>query len=618
MMRHAAGPTHPLWARRWRVAGLLLLLGAGAALSRGSAEARSSSQIAPLIQMGEKLTGSGEEGEGGLGFSVAVSADGDTALIGGPSDDDHTGAVWVFVRSGSTWTQQGPKLTASGETGGEDEEDCEDEAGEESGVCGFGRSVALSADGNTALIGGPREDHRRGVAWVFTRSGSTWTQQGAPLTGGEESGNARFGRSVALSADGSTALIGGAEDRGGRGAAWVFTRSGSTWTQQGLPLTVASEESGEGFFGVSVALSSDGDTALIGAPGDSGYLGAAWTFTRSGSTWTQQGAKLTGAGEESGEGRFGYSVALSGEGETALVGGRSDHEDAGAAWVFTRSGSAWAQQGAKLTAGEASPKGEVGYSVALSADGDTALIGAPRNDDYTGAVWVFTRSGSAWAGRGAELTGGGEIGNGEFGYGVALDSTGETAIVGGYHDDRKVGAAWVFVGEPVPGSGEPEPSQNATGGPTGAVGDATVGDGAAPGVTAHGGVLGFSASICGVSLLHRNIRVRSHGRAVVELRASAGPCRGRLTLRVGTKTKGERRSKTRTIGTGRFSIATAKTRAKTKIVIVKVKLNRVGRALLRADHGRLHASLTIIRLSPPSVQTQTASVRLTLQKPTNR
>ena len=98
-----------------------------------------------------------------------------TALIGGPDDNSLVGAAWVFTRSGATWTQQGPKLTGSDETG----------AGE------FGTSVALSADGNTALIGGPSDNDRLGAAWVFTRSGSTWTQQGAKLTGSGETGGGR-------------------------------------------------------------------------------------------------------------------------------------------------------------------------------------------------------------------------------------------------------------------------------------------------------------------------------------------------------------------------------------------------------------------------------------------
>ena len=116
-------------------------------------------------------------------------------------------------------------------------------------------------------------------------------------------------------------------------------------------------------FGISVALSGDGDTALIGAFGDSRDAGAAWVFTRSGAAWSQQGAKLVGdcthscsgpkgTGEISlssvGGAAFGRSVALSGDGSTALIGAPGDNNAAGAAWVFTRSGSVWSQQGAKL------------------------------------------------------------------------------------------------------------------------------------------------------------------------------------------------------------------------------------------------------------------------------
>jgi len=116
------------------------------------------------------------------------------------------GAAWVFTRSGASWTQQGPKLTAS----------------DEAGFGYFGDSVAISADGDTALIGGPVDDNYTGAAWVFSRSAGTWTQQGPKLTASDETANGYFGDSLALSADGSTALIGGSRDNGGVGAAWVF------------------------------------------------------------------------------------------------------------------------------------------------------------------------------------------------------------------------------------------------------------------------------------------------------------------------------------------------------------------------------------------------------------
>src|SRR5204863_1494905 len=141
------------------------------------------------------------------------------------------------------------------------------------------------------------------------------------------------------------ALIGAYGDNGSVGAAWAFTRSGGVWTQQGTKLT-GSGETGTGRFGVSAALSADGDTALIGGYLDNGAVGAAWAFTRSGGVWTQQGTKLTGSGE-TGNGQFGSSAALSADGETALIGGWTDNGLVGAAWAFTRSGGVWTQQGTK-------------------------------------------------------------------------------------------------------------------------------------------------------------------------------------------------------------------------------------------------------------------------------
>ncbi|MGP0101623.1 MAG: hypothetical protein ACLPUT_08390 [Solirubrobacteraceae bacterium] len=392
-------------------------------------------RIDPFIHQGEKLNGSGLSGPYGyIGQSVALSANGDTALVGASADGTYTeyrGAAFVFTRSGSTWTQQGPKLTGGGEVGS----------------AWFGESVALSADGNTALIGGPTDDGQVGAAWVFTRSGSTWTQQGEKLTGGGEQGEGFFGKNVALSADGDTALIGAYNDNEHRGAAWVFTRSGSTWTQQGEKLTGSGNL---GFFGWGVALSGDGNTALIGEWGIGGGIGAAWVFTRSGSTWAKQGGELTG-GPGSGYSWFGYSTALSANGDTALVGAPHAGGYAGAGWVFTRSGSTWTQQGEPLTGSGEIGEGELGYSAALSSDGDTALLGGRVDDDFHGAAWAFQRSGSTWAQEGEKLTGSEESANREeFGWSVALSGDGNTALVGSPCDKACVGSASAFVNSTPP------------------------------------------------------------------------------------------------------------------------------------------------------------------------
>lgn len=388
-------------------------------------------EIDPFVQQGDSLTGGGEWGEGEFGASVALSADGSTALIGAPEDDSRVGAAWVFTRLGSTWSQQGSKLTGGGERG----------EGK------FGTAVSLSAEGNTALIGGIGDDKDTGAAWVFTRSGSTWSQQGEKLVGSSPELEGRFGQSVALSGDGAIALIGCGPFYGHGGGAWVFTRTGSTWSQQG-PRINPSGEVGEGNFGTSVALSSDGSTALIGAPWDSSHAGAAWVFMRSGEEWVQ-GDKLTG-GEESGsggfgEGAFGASVALSAEGNTALVGGPADTNESGAAWAFVRSGSTWAQQGPKLTTGEGVNGYYAGFgrSVALSGSGNTALIG--------GRGAVFERSGSTWVEAQRSLFTG-EGPEHEFGEGVALSADGATALIGSPNatvgNEGSAGRAYAYTSLP--------------------------------------------------------------------------------------------------------------------------------------------------------------------------
>jgi hypothetical protein len=283
----------------------------------------------------------------------------------------------VFTRSGGVWMQQGNKLVGSG-------------AGEPPLPLGQGMSVALSADANTAIVGGWGAE----AAWVFTRSGGSWTQQGKKLVGTGAVGKARQGTSVALSADGNTAIVGGWSDNSKTGAAWVFTRVGGVWTQQGNKL-MGTDAVGSARQGTSVALSSDGNTAIVGGPGDNpwdrsvpfglGAAGAAWVFTRSGGVWTQQGNKLIGTGAVA---RQGTSVALSTDGNVAIVGGLA--EDGGVALVFTRSGGHWTQDKKLVGPGAV---GKSTPSVALSADGNIVMVGGSNDNGGVGAAWVFTRRG---------------------------------------------------------------------------------------------------------------------------------------------------------------------------------------------------------------------------------
>jgi FG-GAP repeat len=250
-----------------------------------------------------------------FGNSVAVA--GTTAVVSSPylPAVTGTGAAYVFVPSGTTWSQQA-ELTASDGAAGDQ----------------FGNAVAIS--GSTAVIGAPYNNGATGAAYVFTRSGTTWTQQ-AKLTASDHADSDLFGIAVAIS--GSTAVVGAPFRHAQTGAAYVFTRSGTTWTQQ-AKLT-ASDGAGSDFFGDAVAVS--GSTAVVCAPLKDSSSGAAYVFTRSGTTWTQQ-AELTRHSTAA----LGTAVALTGS--TAVVGAPLVNLDTGAAYVYIRSGTAWSQQ-ARLT-----------------------------------------------------------------------------------------------------------------------------------------------------------------------------------------------------------------------------------------------------------------------------
>jgi hypothetical protein len=290
-----------------------------------------------------KLVGTGAVFVAEQGVSVALSGNGNTAIVGGFDDDNGVGAAWMYTRSGGVWSQQGPKLlgtSAKGPYGAQQ-----------------GYSVSLSGDGNTAIVGGWTDNDFAGAAWVYTRSAGVWSQQ-AKLVGTGAVGplGAQQGYSVSLSRDGNTAILGGPLDNTNAGAAWVFTRSGGVWSQQGAKLvgTGAIGPYGNGAEqGWSVSLSGDGNTAIVGGLIDNNFAGAAWAFTRSGGVWSQQ-AKLVGTGAV-GATAQGSSVSLSGDGNTAIVGGYLDGAGPGAAWVYTRLNGMWGQEAKLVGTGTASP-----------------------------------------------------------------------------------------------------------------------------------------------------------------------------------------------------------------------------------------------------------------------
>jgi hypothetical protein len=361
------------------------------------------------------------------GASVSVSADGNTAIVGGWGDNNQTGAAWIWTKSGGVWNQQGPKLVGSGAVG----------------PAAQGLSVSISADGNTAIVGGPKDNGGLGAAWIWRRSGGIWTQMGTKLIGAGAVGSAEQGTSVSLSADGNTAIVGAYLDNNQTGAAWIWTRSGGGWNQQG-PKLVGTGAVGTAVQGYSVSLSADGNTAIVGGSSDNNVVGAAWVWTRSGGVWSQQGPKLVGF-DGLGLTRQGQSVSLSADGNTAIVGGRGDGNFLGAVWVWTRNGGFWSQQGPKLVGSGALGAAEQGFSLSLSADGNTAIVGGVDDSGFVGAAWIWSRSGGVWSQQGNKLVGAGAVGNTWQGISVSISGDGNTAMVGGYQDNNSAGAVWVFA-----------------------------------------------------------------------------------------------------------------------------------------------------------------------------
>jgi FG-GAP repeat len=384
-------------------------------------------------------------------FGASVGISGNTVVVGAYGEDSaatgvngnqvdnsaaESGAAYVFVRSGSTWTQQA-YLKASNTGAGDF----------------FGEYVAISGD--TVVIGAPSESSaatgvngnqadnsatESGAAYVFVRSGSTWTQQ-AYLKASNTEAHDFFGR-VTISGDtvvvgassedsAATGVNGNQADNSafGSGAAYVFVRSGSTWTQQAY-LKASNTEASDGFGG-SVGIS--GDTVVVGAAGEDSAAtgvngnqvdnsaaesGAAYVFVRSGSTWTQQAylkASSTGASDAFGgsAGISGDTVVVGAAGEdsaaTGVNGNQVDNSatESGAAYVFVRSGSTWTQQ-AYLKASNTEAN-DFFFTVAIS--GDTAVVGAYGEDSAATGVNgnqtsnAATDSGAAYVFNGLPATG---------------------------------------------------------------------------------------------------------------------------------------------------------------------------------------------------------------------
>lgn len=402
-------------------------------------------------------------------FGSAVALDSDTLVVGAPEEDsatsgingsqsgnsgDGTGAVYVFVRNGGIWTQQAYLKSSNPEN-----RDL------------FGSSVAISGD--TIVVGAPFEDSnatgingnqsdnsvaQAGAAYVFVRSGTTWTQQAylKPSTAGFNNfGNtvAIDGDTIAIGAEGedsaSTGINGSEVGTGAAssGAVYVFTRSGTTWSQQAY-IKSSNSQSGDQF-GNRVALSHDTlavgavgeDSAATGIGGNQGDnsasgSGAVYVFTRSGNTWSQQA--YVKASNSAANTSFGGSLSL--DSNTLAVG----TDNASTAYIFTRSGGLWTQEA--LLQGANTENGDQ-FGISVAVHGDTLAVGASGEDSAatgingdgtnnsassSGALYVFTRSGTTWTQRDYVKGSNGEAGDS---FGSAIAANNGTIVSGAYLED---------------------------------------------------------------------------------------------------------------------------------------------------------------------------------------
>jgi hypothetical protein len=390
-----------------------------------------SSLFAPFVEKTRLLAQDAEIGNN-YGNSVAIS--GDTAIVGAYLDDtggfNGRGSAYIYVRNGSTWTQQ--QEITPGDTGTSK---------------WFGYSVAI--DGDTVVVGAILDANSRGSAYVFVRNGSTWTQQQklAPTTSNVIH---QFGISVDIS--GNTAVIGApGETINGtnqQGSAYVFFRNGTTWTQQDK---LTANDGGPGhLLGSSVAI--DGNTVVCGAPQTDFNRGSAYIFTRN-ITWQQEQKLVPSDGET--EDHFGTSVAIAGN--TAIVGAYKVNVGAtggrGAAYVYVRNGENWLDQ-QKLYPDDGQSEDFFGYSVAI--ENDLCLVnatGVHTAEDSWGAVYAFTRNGTVWNQRQKFFN---ETDPLRDSFGLSVGLSGNTAILGApggqATGDNERGSAYIYASPNVAGS----------------------------------------------------------------------------------------------------------------------------------------------------------------------
>ncbi|NNF32973.1 MAG: hypothetical protein HKN68_02635 [Saprospiraceae bacterium] len=366
------------------------------------------------------------DGSNGDNFGNSVSISGNYAVVGASHENSWEGAAYVLSKNGTVWTEMSKITAIDGSSFDE-----------------FGTSVAISGD--IIIVGMPYDNENgseSGSAYIFKRSGNSWTQE-AKLLASDGNSQDFFGRSVSISGD--YAIVGayGNDDSGSSsGSAYIFKLSGGSWIQEAKLL--ASDGAINDSFGRSVSIS--GDYVVIGAhqDDDSGsQSGSAYLFKRNGSSWTQE-AKLLAIDGATGD-KFGYSVAISND--YVIIGSYRDDDNgiiSGSAYIFYNSGSGWVQEKKLLALGRDNYD-DFGISVSIS--GNYAIVGAYNDDENgldSGSAYIFRQIGGNWIEESKLIASDGEISD-KFGFSVAI--YGNTSVVGAFWDDdlgSTSGSVYIF------------------------------------------------------------------------------------------------------------------------------------------------------------------------------
>lgn len=379
----------------------------------------------------QKLLASDGAGSDEFGHYVAVSADGSTVVASSPVDDGSRGSAYVYRWNGQSWVEI--KLIAS------------DGAASD----GFGRSVALSADGNTVVVGEPYVDTpaaNGGAAYVFRWNGSAYiqAQKVQPSTLFDDS---YFGTSVAVSGDGSRIAVGAMylNFSGGSpwGAVYIFRKNGSTYELLGNALNALTTQNYDSF--CRVALSADGSTLAVGSQGYDSYKGAVFVFQWNGSNYSN-GQRLAAVNPTNSE-ELGNCISISADGSTVVAGAFRYNSSRGAVYVFRRNGSSYTQVN-KLIASDGINGDGFGISVAVSGDGGRVTTGA-YNDDETftdqGSAYLYRWNGTEYVLSKKILADDVAANNYYYGSGIALSADDSMLVVGAFGYSSSRGTVWLYA-----------------------------------------------------------------------------------------------------------------------------------------------------------------------------